>query len=202
MGEFGADVEALDTYGMTPLHRMASNNLPIGAEQLLSAGADPSFQGKVGATPAEIANDSRASAVLAVLKKYQSIRGSAPSVACINGVDVLYQGPERGMYHRTSADEVPPGFDAVCRAQGWNTDEMWRKLNRGAHWFRHESDAYLYFNQADKCWWLDAASGEGIWKVQGPAHAVPAHGWKPLADADFLPPMIRCFRNTTGTIVA
>lgn len=33
--ERGADVEALDTYGMTPLHRMASNNLAAGAKALL-----------------------------------------------------------------------------------------------------------------------------------------------------------------------
>ena len=29
--DFSVQVEALDTYGMTPLHRMASNNLPVGA---------------------------------------------------------------------------------------------------------------------------------------------------------------------------
>ena len=34
----GAAIEPLDTYGMTPLHRMASNNLPIGARMLLEAG--------------------------------------------------------------------------------------------------------------------------------------------------------------------
>lgn len=33
--------EAVDTYGYRPLHRMASNNLAIGAEALLRAGADP-----------------------------------------------------------------------------------------------------------------------------------------------------------------
>ena len=38
--ELGATVETLDTYGMTALHRMASNNLPIGAQALLDAGAD------------------------------------------------------------------------------------------------------------------------------------------------------------------
>ena len=36
----GADIESLDTYGRTPLHRMASNNLPIGAKMLLDAGVD------------------------------------------------------------------------------------------------------------------------------------------------------------------
>ncbi|CAK0833234.1 unnamed protein product [Prorocentrum cordatum] len=43
--ERGADIEALDTYGMTPLHRMASNNLPAGARALLEAGADPDHAG-------------------------------------------------------------------------------------------------------------------------------------------------------------
>jgi ankyrin repeat protein len=32
----GADIEAIDTYGFKPLHRMASNNLAIGAEALLA----------------------------------------------------------------------------------------------------------------------------------------------------------------------
>lgn len=31
----------MDTYGYRPLHRMASNNLAIGAKALLDAGADP-----------------------------------------------------------------------------------------------------------------------------------------------------------------
>merc|ERR1712086_401701 len=44
----GADIEALDTYGYTALHRMASNNLAIGAKALLDAGADPAFRGGVG----------------------------------------------------------------------------------------------------------------------------------------------------------
>ena len=33
----GGDIEALDTYGMTPLHRMASNNLPIGVRAEVQA---------------------------------------------------------------------------------------------------------------------------------------------------------------------
>lgn len=33
--------EAVDTYGYRPLHRMASNNLAVGAAALLDAGADP-----------------------------------------------------------------------------------------------------------------------------------------------------------------
>jgi ankyrin repeat protein len=44
--ERGADIEALDTYGMTPLQRMASNNLAAGARTLLEAGADVTNEGK------------------------------------------------------------------------------------------------------------------------------------------------------------
>lgn len=66
----GADIEALDTYGMTPLHRMASNNLAIGALALLEAGADPHNTGKIQATPMQIARESEANEVLAVLSKF------------------------------------------------------------------------------------------------------------------------------------
>ena len=36
----GGDINAIDTYGYKPLHRMASNNLALGAVALLSAGAN------------------------------------------------------------------------------------------------------------------------------------------------------------------
>ncbi len=69
----GGDIEAMDAYGYTPLHRMASNNLPIGAEALLQAGADPNkLSGKPfgGETPMGIARQSHAIDVIQVLKKY------------------------------------------------------------------------------------------------------------------------------------
>merc|ERR1712117_997756 len=69
--EFGADIEALDTYGMTPLHRMASNNLDIGARMLLEAGADIENEGKIRETPRDIALQSDARRVLAVLDDFE-----------------------------------------------------------------------------------------------------------------------------------
>ena len=67
----GADVEAVDTYGYRPLHRMASNNLAIGAEALLAAGADPNARASTdGDTPMDVAMDSEAMAVVSVLRKY------------------------------------------------------------------------------------------------------------------------------------
>jgi len=66
----GADMEALDTYGMTPLHRMASNNLAAGAQALLHAGANPENSGTVGETPLKTAQSAGARDVIAVLRKH------------------------------------------------------------------------------------------------------------------------------------
>merc|ERR1719380_212136 len=65
----GADVGALDSYGYTPLFRMASNNLAEGAEALLRAGADPGFRSARGETATSIARASSATGVLAVLQR-------------------------------------------------------------------------------------------------------------------------------------
>lgn len=66
----GGEIEALDTYGYTPLHRMASNNLAIGAQALLDAGADAAKKTKQGETALSIALGSRAFDVLRVLKMH------------------------------------------------------------------------------------------------------------------------------------
>ena len=67
----GADVEALDTYGYTPLMRMASNNLAEGARELLIAGAEAGrMASSTGETAMSIARASRAREVMAVLKDY------------------------------------------------------------------------------------------------------------------------------------
>lgn len=69
----GAEVEALDTYGYTPLHRMASNNLAEGAAALLAAGADasrPTGPPYAGETPLQIAAAAGARDVAAVLRRH------------------------------------------------------------------------------------------------------------------------------------
>ena len=67
----GADIYAQDTYGYTPLHRMASNNLAIGGEALVRAGHDPNAaMDGADSTPIEIAKRSRA---IAFLMKMQDL---------------------------------------------------------------------------------------------------------------------------------
>ena len=72
----GADIEAVDTYGYTPLHRMASNNLAAGAKALLEAGADPNFRGGSGETAAAVARASAAGDVLRVLGAHGTKRAT------------------------------------------------------------------------------------------------------------------------------
>mmetsp|Transcript_10709 Transcript_10709/g.23599 ORF Transcript_10709/g.23599 Transcript_10709/m.23599 type:complete len:207 (+) Transcript_10709:63-683(+) len=68
--ERGGDVEAADTYGFRPLHRMASNNLAIGAEALLRAKADINASAGGRDTPMAVAMSSRATNVIKVLQRY------------------------------------------------------------------------------------------------------------------------------------
>merc|ERR1719271_27151 len=187
----GADVEALDTYGMTPLQRMATNNLAVGAAALLRAGADPDARGGARETPLALAKASGATGVEQVLRRYQQranvgirrihVAGAAPSVS--------------GSYAVTLASEVPQGFAAVCQAQGWSTGQTWAKLNAGAPWYKADNGAYVYFNQADGHWWIDAPQGHGVYKARGPAHAPPQLGWKVLVDGAPVPELVATFRD-------
>ena len=57
----GADIHALDTYNYNALHRMASNDLEIGAEALVRAGLDPNSKDeRADSTPIDIAKRQRA----------------------------------------------------------------------------------------------------------------------------------------------
>jgi len=61
----GADMHAVDTYGMNALHRMASNDLELGGEALVKAGLDPNKSNKeYSRTPIDIARSSRATKFL------------------------------------------------------------------------------------------------------------------------------------------
>lgn len=186
----GADIEALDTYGMTPLHRMASNNLGVGAKMLLNAGADPEYRGTVGLSPLEMARGSAARDVIAVLQ------GAKRRVVHISKIVVAGAGEQtvNGEYVATEATTVPTGFDATCRSQGWSTGQLWNQLNGGANWFSAPNGAYVYFNRSDGHWWIDAPGGAGVYKAKAPPHAPPQVGWKTLSGVGPPPSLVAAMR--------
>lgn len=200
----GGDIEALDTYGYTPLHRMASNNLAVGAAALLEAGADPSFTGGSGQTAAAVARESRALDVLKVLDSFSKENKAGKHVPILR---IVLSNSEfkdiNGEYTNMSADTVPEGFDKVCKEQGWDTGQMWKKLNRGRPWFSAANQAYIYFNSGDGHWWIDEPGGGGVYKAVGPAHAFPAVGWKLLAQPSGTspppPPSVQVYRKYTAS---
>mmetsp|Transcript_31248 Transcript_31248/g.64330 ORF Transcript_31248/g.64330 Transcript_31248/m.64330 type:complete len:403 (+) Transcript_31248:37-1245(+) len=206
--ERGADIEALDTYGMTPLHRMASNNLADGAKALLDAGADVLNEGKIGETPMSIAEGSAAKAVIVVLKEAeQNMKSgkSIPSKKNIVKINVMGSNvtPEvNGDYlPRDPSREIPTGFRKVCKFQGYNTEQMWEILNGTDPdkntWYAHtENESYIYWNKGDGKWWIDGPDGMGVWIVEGPWHAPLAHGWVDVMRGQVdTTPMVRTYRK-------
>eukprot|EP00908_Phaeocystis_cordata_P022282 Transcript_4703.p2 GENE.Transcript_4703~~Transcript_4703.p2 ORF type:complete len:375 (+),score=95.91 Transcript_4703:114-1127(+) len=188
----GADIEALDTYGMTPLHRCASNNLASGAEALLEAGADPANRGGVRLTPLDLARQASASDVIRVLQRH----GAKRKDVMIATIVVSGAGDSRvdGEYAATSAATVPVGFGKVCEANGWDTRRMWAQLNGGATWFGAKNGAYIYWNQSDRSWWIDEPDGHGVYKAAAPSHAPPQVGWAPLGPHKIPPALVATMR--------
>lgn len=74
----GAAVDPVDTWGYTPLQRMATNDLGVGAAALLRAGADrlrPSGLEGTGESARELALRLRSFAVLRAMQRYELERG-------------------------------------------------------------------------------------------------------------------------------
>lgn len=69
----GGNIESVDTYGYTPLHRMASNNLAVGAQALLDAGANLDATTPRGETALSIARQAGAHKVIATIANFVSI---------------------------------------------------------------------------------------------------------------------------------
>lgn len=164
----GGDVAAVDTYGVTPLARMASNNLPFGAEALLLHGADPSDS----SNPMRVAKQSEAASVLAALQAHGPKRRDRPVTRITVFSEIHPQ--VAGVYVSCPGSEIPKGFADVCVQNSWDTVTMWKKLNggEGGAWFKHEAnDSYVYFNAVDKMWWIDGPDGLGVYKGPGPSWA-------------------------------
>jgi len=189
----GADIEALDTYGYTPLLRMASNNLAVGAKTLLDAGADPTNKGNTGHLPLQCALSSGAKGVVRVLQEW----GEKRKETTIEKILIVGSGSEdvNGEYAATDAKEIPGGFDSVCQQQGWSTEKMWEKLNNGSNWFKAKNEAYIYWNNSDHCWWIDQPDGNGVFKAKAPYWAPSQTGWKSLGKVYKVPSLVATFRR-------
>ena len=161
----GGDVAARDTYGYTPLARMASNNLAVGAEALLLNGADPSDDKDL----IRIAKSSAAYAALSVIRSHGADRRVDKPVLRLKVFSNIR--PEvTGTYFSRPGTEIPQSFASVCIKSGWDTKSTWTELNGGENgsWFKHESnDSYIYFNALDGMWWIDGPDGYGVYKGPG-----------------------------------
>jgi hypothetical protein len=177
----GANIESLDTYGMTPLHRMASNNLAKGAEALLVAGADPNTKGKCGTTPMQIAQEAHARDVIRVLQSYMTKQLHVPTQ-----VRVVDSGHEdvNQVYTERNPDNIPLGFSLTCAEMQWDSEKMWLQLsNQKSLWYEAENGSYIYWNKGDGQWWIDAPDGKGVYVVKADSSAPPSAGWKSLPGA-------------------
>ena len=169
----GGDIAAVDTYGFTPLARMASNNLAVGAQALLLHGADPSD----ASNPLKVAKQSEAAAVVSVLAAHGAKRRADRPVSRLT-VFSEFRPEVAGDYAVRPGSEVPKRFADVCVQNSWDIDSTWKKLNggQGGFWFKHTAnDSYVYFNALDGMWWIDGPDGLGVYKVQfHPLIATPA----------------------------
>jgi len=189
----GADIEAFDTYGFTPLHRMASNNLSQGAKALLECGAHPQNVGKIGHTPLQVAQSSNAKDVIKVLQDWGKERKEVEILKIlVDGAGFKELNQE---YLATSPDEIPTGFEWVCRQKGWNALDTWKELNGDSTWFKASTQAYIYWNKSNGVWWIDEPSGNGIYIAKAPSWAPPQTGWKALGPFGPLPSLVATFRD-------
>eukprot|EP00746_Dinoflagellata_sp_MGD_P150101 gnl/MRDRNA2_/MRDRNA2_82031_c0_seq1.p1 gnl/MRDRNA2_/MRDRNA2_82031_c0~~gnl/MRDRNA2_/MRDRNA2_82031_c0_seq1.p1 ORF type:complete len:332 (-),score=80.22 gnl/MRDRNA2_/MRDRNA2_82031_c0_seq1:130-1125(-) len=188
----GGDVEALDTYGMTPMHRMASNNLAIGAAALLEAGADPENPGKCGATPMQIAQQSEARDVIKVLKEQKPIpKPEGQLQVAGSGVDAVNQ-----VYREKNPKYIPVGFSLTCAEMKWDSEQMWQRLsNQQSPWYEADNGSYIYWNTNDGQWWIDAPDGRGVYVVKASPASVPAQGWQLLQGAKPPAPRVQMLSN-------
>ena len=86
-----------------------------------------------------------------------------------------------GAYSIRQATAIPEGFAKVCRAQGWATNDMWKRLSDLKRpWFEADNGAYMYYNRADGQWWIDEPNGSGIYVSGSDTTLPPLDGWKPL----------------------
>lgn len=174
------------------MHRMASNNLAIGAAALLDAGADPENPGKCGATPMQIAQQSEARDVMRVLKEHTRIpKPQGQLQVAGSGVDAVNQ-----VYVEKNPKFIPVGFSLTCAEMKWDPEQMWQQLsNQKSPWYEAENGSYIYWNMNDGQWWIDAPDGRGVYVAKASPTSVPAKGWQLLQGAKPPAPRVEVLRS-------
>lgn len=81
---------------------------------------------------------------------------------------------------------IPKGFALVCNQNNWNVESTWKRLNGERDWLKATTnEAYVYFNSADRHWWIDEPGGLGVFVVPdnptSPNELPPTTGWKALS---------------------
>jgi hypothetical protein len=189
----GGGIEALDTYGMTPMHRMASNNLAVGAAALLEAGANPDNPGKCGATPMQIAQQSEARDVIKVLREQKPTpKPEGQLQVAGSGVESVNQ-----VYKEKNPKHIPVGFSLTCAEMKWDSEQMWKRLsNQESPWYEADNGSYIYWNTNDGQWWIDAPDGRGVYVVKASPASVPAQGWQLLQGAKSPAPRVEMLSSS------
>jgi hypothetical protein len=85
------------------------------------------------------------------------------------------------VYDERDPTVIPSGFDHTCKQMGWDTKKMWVQLSdQRTPWYEAPNGSYIYWNQGDGKWWIDAPDGGGVFIVKAPSTGVPASGWSAL----------------------
>jgi hypothetical protein len=84
-----------------------------------------------------------------------------------------------GVYAQREASTIPAAFARVCHSSGWDAAETWTRLDEQRAWWESPNGSYLYFNGADKLWWLDSGeTGLGLYVSGAAGAAPPSAGWQ------------------------
>ena len=102
-------------------------------------------------------------------------------LSTMSGLTVSNAGfePVNGKYLIQPHTSVPESFDLVCQEQGWDTVQMWSRLNGDKEWYKHQmNQSYVYYNNADHKWWMDGPDGLGVYITSpAPFKPPPQQGW-------------------------
>ena len=90
-----------------------------------------------------------------------------------------------GVYSARDPKSIPKGFVRMCgKAGGFAPKPLWDDLTNGiTPWYENEKEGYyMYFNCNDSHWWIDDASGYGLFLAvpDGSLLLPPTKGWVSL----------------------